>query len=722
MTSYNNLDIPTTPKKNTENKRYTESKIPSPSRIPSPKYFNSRNNSPNSSVSSSSTSASGTAASGSTMNDKELILHTKSSISNKSQQRHSSTLNSFYNENVKHLNKLNDEMVSKKIKLQELKQQRDELNAKCEDDLNLTVESLKKILINKKQQYKSLKFEIDQISENWESKLNCIQTSYTLKIEKLKADQWTQKTKFLKEYESKEQEAREKYQNDKKLLQNKVDMLKKEIKKVELELKENEDYKSKENDLKLEFNHEKEHFLKAMKLKQEGILKENERISINTYSLQNEINNKLQSRYDQLCHDTEYLEQEITTITQEIDIQNKDHSGLLEEYESIQLETKKMEGKYEEMGDYVTKATKELQDINEIIIKEEAIRRKLHNQLQEMRGNIRVFCRIKPMDDPNFHISVLPLDTKDGTQKLLLNGENTNFNANVEFKFDRIFTKKDTNSQVFGEVSQLVQSSLDGYSVCIFAYGQTGSGKTYTMLHEKDGIIPMTLKHIFEWIDKLKESGWQYKVTTQFVEIYNEQICDLLSNKRQSIAGSPSKNKIEIRNTPDGKTLLTNLVTEKIENIEDAHRLLQKALKTRTTAATNANDHSSRSHSIFIINLHGINDITEEYCDGILNLVDLAGSERLNSSLVTGDRLRETQNINRSLSCLGDVIHALGEKKSKHIPFRNSKLTYMLQNSLLGDSKTLMFVNVCENNYNETINSLRFASKVYSTEMKKRQT
>ena len=148
---------------------------------------------------------------------------------------------------------------------------------------------------------------------------------------------------------------------------------------------------------------------------------------------------------------------------------------------------------------------------------------------------------------------------------------------------------------------------------------------------------------------------------------------------------------------------------------------MNQANKKRSTAATKSNDHSSRSHSIFIIDLQGYNSLTKESSYGTLNLIDLAGSERLNNSRAEGDRLKETQAINKSLSCLGDVIHSLNLKDGSHVPYRNSKLTYLLKHSLGGNSKTLMFVNISPltKDLNETINSLRFATKVNNTRINK---
>ena len=179
------------------------------------------------------------------------------------------------------------------------------------------------------------------------------------------------------------------------------------------------------------------------------------------------------------------------------------------------------------------------------------------------------------------------------------------------------------------------------------------------------------------------------------------------------------KKKIDIRHL-NGNTVLSNVEQIDITSIENVEEILAKAMKFRATNATKENQNSSRSHSVFTIFLKGFNKLTNETSNGVLNLIDLAGSERLNKSQASGNRLKETQHINKSLSCLGDVIHSLSTigQKPAHIPFRNPKLTYMLQNYLTGEGKTLMFVNVSQKSYFETLNSLRFSTKVNNTKMK----
>lgn len=239
------------------------------------------------------------------------------------------------------------------------------------------------------------------------------------------------------------------------------------------------------------------------------------------------------------------------------------------------------------------------------------------------------------------------------------------------------------------------------------------------MSHPEDGMISLSLKRIFCHISDLKEQGWEYSIAGQFVEIYNEQIIDLLSSKTNC--------KHEIKHDDIKlQTEILNCSTIKLNDENNAIELLTLANANRSTGFTMANSRSSRSHSIFIIKISGLNQKTGQQTEGTLNLVDLAGSERLNVSQARGERLKETQAINKSLSCLADVIYSLSQRQNGlknalmvHVPYRNSKLTFLLKHSLGGNSKTLMFVNISplEEHLNETINSLRFAAKVNNTKI-----
>ncbi|KAI8616798.1 P-loop containing nucleoside triphosphate hydrolase protein [Chytriomyces sp. MP71] len=386
---------------------------------------------------------------------------------------------------------------------------------------------------------------------------------------------------------------------------------------------------------------------------------------------------------------------------------------------------------------------------------EESVRRRLHNEIQELKGNIRVFCRIRPLlgtpisylsfgllnscpqieneqdSAPLTHIKLNPADDKSLELVATAAAETvrdvqsstTAVAKSYPFSFDKIFPAHASQAHVFEEIAQLVQSALDGYNVCIFAYGQTGSGKTFTMeggkTPEQMGVIPRAVSQIFAASALLAQKGWSYTFEASFLEIYNETIRDLLLVTNGGKAGNTTQQlaKYEIKHE-GGLTRVTDLTVCPVSTGDEVHALLRRASANRAVAATNSNEHSSRSHSVFTLRLAGLNALTKERCAGTLNLIDLAGSERLSASGSTGERLKETQAINKSLSALGDVIFALGNKEG-HVPYRNSKLTYLLQNSLGGNSKTLMFVNVSPlaASFGESLCSLRFATKVNSCQI-----
>merc|ERR1711957_45499 len=258
-----------------------------------------------------------------------------------------------------------------------------------------------------------------------------------------------------------------------------------------------------------------------------------------------------------------------------------------------------------------------------------------------------------------------------------------------------------------------VQSALDGYKVSIFAYGQTGSGKTFTMQGGEDqgswGLIPRSLRLIFAEAERMRSAGWQWDLKASYLEVYNEVIRDLL--RADDKTATPQCH--AIKHDDDWGMMVTNMTCNEVNSMEDIRRITAKAAKLRAVGSTDVNERSSRSHSVFSLYLSGSNTELEIELRGALHLVDLAGSERLDKSGAVGDRLKETQNINKSLSCLADVFSAKAENRG-HVPFRISKLTHLMEPCLSGPGKTLMFVNVGPeaSNSHETLCSLRFAGQV----------
>ena len=346
----------------------------------------------------------------------------------------------------------------------------------------------------------------------------------------------------------------------------------------------------------------------------------------------------------------------------------------------LESDNKSQSQAFADLEERMQNALRTAAEANEKLIKEETLRRKLHNQVQELKGNIRVFCRVRPALDSD------PVDTtariaypdieSDSKEVEIMGQDEKSSLGNITtkkhaFGFDRVFGPTCRNEDVFGEISQLVQSALDGYNVCIFCYGQTGSGKTFTM-STSDGMIPRAVHQIYDTAKSLEGKGWKYGMEGSFIEVYNENLNDLLGK-----AEDFDKRKHEIRHDMQKcKTEITGIKSVGLDSPTKVEELLTSATKNRSVAATQANERSSRSHSVFILKLTGENSITGERSEGTLNLVDLAGSERLSHSGATGERLKETQNINKSLSCLGDVIGALGQgREGGHVPYRNSKVS-----------------------------------------------
>ncbi|KAE9597118.1 hypothetical protein Lal_00007325 [Lupinus albus] len=384
---------------------------------------------------------------------------------------------------------------------------------------------------------------------------------------------------------------------------------------------------------------------------------------------------------------------------------------------------------FEEQRRLIGELQDQLADKEIQLVEGEKLRKKLHNTILELKGNIRVFCRVRPLLPEDGTGSDMVVSYPNSTESLGRGIELVQSGQQYPFTFDKVFDHEASQHDVFIEISQLVQSALDGYKVCIFAYGQTGSGKTYTMMGRPDapdlkGLIPRSLEQIFQTSQSLKDQGWKYKMQASILEIYNETIRDLLSSYRSSgmdqartdngIAGK----QYTIKHDANGNTFVSDLTIVDVCSVNEISSLLQKASQSRSVGRTQMNEQSSRSHFVFTLRICGINENTGQQVQGVLNLIDLAGSERLSRSGATGDRLKEAQAINKSLSSLSDVIFALA-KKEDHVPFRNSKLTYLLQPCLGGDSKTLMFVNVSpdQSSTSESLCSLRFAARVNSCEI-----
>ncbi|KAB1998330.1 hypothetical protein ES319_D12G081600v1 [Gossypium barbadense] len=422
-----------------------------------------------------------------------------------------------------------------------------------------------------------------------------------------------------------------------------------------------------------------------------------------TVGKQAEILKNITSSYE---HYKKYWAAAVNNLREKIKIMKNEHAQLSHEAhacaESIPELNKMVTG--------VQALVEQCEDLKVKYSEEQAKRKELYNQIQETKGNIRVFCRCRPLSKEEISAGsaqVVDFDAaKDGDIGILTGA------SKKTFKFDRVYTPKDNQVDVFADALPLVTSVLDGYNVCIFAYGQTGTGKTFTMegTDQNRGVNYRTLEQLFH-IAKERSETFMYNISVSVLEVYNEQIRDLLST-------SPTSKRLEIKQSAEGFHHVPGIVEAQVENIKEVWNVLQIGSNSRAVGSNNVNEHSSRSHCMLCIMVKSKNLMTGECTNSKLWLVDLAGSERLAKTDAQGERLKEAQNINKSLSALGDVVYALATKSS-HIPYRNSKLTHLLQDSLGGDSKTLMFVQISpsERDISETLSSLNFATRVRGVEL-----
>nr|ALP83459.1 kinesin family member 3A [Boleophthalmus pectinirostris] len=335
---------------------------------------------------------------------------------------------------------------------------------------------------------------------------------------------------------------------------------------------------------------------------------------------------------------------------------------------------------------------------------------------QEVSDNVKVVVRCRPLNQKETmmgHKQAVIVDEIRGT--ITVNKLETPNEPPKTFTFDTVFGPDSKQLDVYNLTARpIIDSVLEGYNGTIFAYGQTGTGKTFTMegvraVPELRGIIPNSFAHIFGHIAKKAEGDTRFLVRVSYLEIYNEEVRDLL--------GKDQTQRLEVKERPDVGVYIKDLPGYVVNNADGMDRIMTVGHKNRSVGATNMNEHSSRSHAIFTITIEcsekGV-DGDQHVRMGKLHLVDLAGSER--------QRLKEATKINLSLSTLGNVISALVDGKSTHVPYRNSKLTRLLQDSLGGNSKTMMCANIgpADYNYDETISTLRYANRAKNIKNKAR--
>ncbi|KAK2976066.1 hypothetical protein RJ640_024794 [Escallonia rubra] len=446
----------------------------------------------------------------------------------------------------------------------------------------------------------------------------------------------------------------------------------------------------------------------------------------------------------------ENLKNEHTVLCDEvkgITVDSFPGSEVFNALQDLSVEHESLKSKYHEERELLKK--KYLEECSE--------RKRLYNEVIELKGNIRVFCRCRPLSQDEIakgSTSVVDFDSSQENE-LQINGSDT---SRKQFKFDHIFKPEDNQEAVFAQTVPIVTSVLDGYNVCIFAYGQTGTGKTFTMegTPGNRGVNYRTLEELFR-ISSTRSSIMRYELSVSMLEVYNEKIRDLLVDN----SDQPAK-RLEIKQSADGTQEVPGLVEARVFGTNEVWEVLMRGGRARSVGSTNANELSSRSHCLLRVTVVGENLMNGQRTRSHLWLVDLAGSERIGKTEVEGERLKESQFINKSLSALGDVISALASKTA-HVPYRhlshslslaplalcgyhnvclvlllsffpppNQELkahsyvaelssTFFLLNINLnagGDCKTLMFVQISPTvaDLGETLCSLNFASRVRGVE------
>ncbi|KAM4569060.1 kinesin-like protein KIF13A isoform 4-T4 [Fundulus diaphanus] len=343
---------------------------------------------------------------------------------------------------------------------------------------------------------------------------------------------------------------------------------------------------------------------------------------------------------------------------------------------------------------------------------------------------VKVAVRVRPMNRREIELNTKCVVDMEDNQTILhpppSNAKGENRKQTKVFAFDHCFWSMDESNVpkyagqevVFKCLGEgILENAFQGYNACIFAYGQTGSGKSFSMMGngEQPGLIPRLCCSLFERVHKEENEAHTFKVEVSYMEIYNEKVRDLLDPKG-------SRQSLKVREHKVLGPYVDGLSQLAVTNFEDIEVLMSEGNKSRTVAATNMNEESSRSHAVFSIivtqTLYDLQSGNSGEKVSKMSLVDLAGSERVSKTGAAGERLKEGSNINKSLTTLGCVISALadqsaGKGKAKFVPYRDSVLTWLLKDNLGGNSKTAMIATVspAADNYEETLSTLRYADR-----------
>ncbi|XP_019421437.1 PREDICTED: kinesin-like calmodulin-binding protein homolog isoform X2 [Lupinus angustifolius] len=418
----------------------------------------------------------------------------------------------------------------------------------------------------------------------------------------------------------------------------------------------------------------------------------------------------LKSQVHDLERKLEIFRQELFAAESTLTVRDTELDALkknLRELEELREMKEDIDRKNEQTASILKMQGAQLAEFEVLYKEEQVLRKRYFNMIEDMKGKIRVYCRVRPLSGKE-------IVEKEGNALTTVDEFTVEHlwkdNKPKQQMYDRVFDGDASQQDVFEDTKYLVQSAVDGYNVCIFAYGQTGSGKTYTIYGSENnpGLTPRATAELFK-ILRRDSNKFSFSLKAYMLELYQDTLVDLLLPK------NAKRLKLDIKKDLKGMVTVENVTTVSVPTLEELNIIIQKGSERRHTSGTQMNDESSRSHLILSIVIESTNLQSQSAARGKLSFVDLAGSERVKKSGSEGSQLKEAQSINKSLSALGDVISALASG-GQHIPYRNHKLTMLMSDSLGGNAKTLMFVNVspAESNLDETHNSLMYASRVRS--------
>jgi hypothetical protein len=384
-------------------------------------------------------------------------------------------------------------------------------------------------------------------------------------------------------------------------------------------------------------------------------------------------------------------------------------SGAAKELDELRELKADVERREKGQAELIAGQAKRLDELEKLYRDESLARKKIYNAMEDMKGKIRVYCRVRPiLDFESSRGQVSAVEIPDELSIALKWKDKKR-----EFTFDAVFDGATGQDKVFEDTKHLIQSAVDGYNVCIFAYGQTGSGKTHT-IYGSDALPGITPRGVAELFAILERDSYKIsaKVEVFLLELYVDDLQDLLAEggKGERLMKQP---KLEIKKDPRGVVTVPGATVVEVSSARELMSVIEGGLSRRHVSSTKMNRESSRSHLVITVCVETTNLQTQGVARGKLSFVDLAGSERVKKSGSEGEQLKEAQAINKSLSALGNVISALATEQG-HIPYRDHKLTMLMSDSIGGTAKTLMFVNVSpvDANLDETQNSLQYATRV----------